>query len=60
MLILQPTLLIVLHVALRSDGIPNALFPFVRVTYETDVQSSATNIYSGMLHNDLELRTHKE
>lgn len=59
MIVLQPALFIVVHIREVME-LNDAAFLFVQVKYKIDVQSSATNICSGRLHNDLELRTHKK
>jgi hypothetical protein len=59
MIVLQPALFIVVYIREVME-ITDAVFLFLQAKCETDVQSSATNICSGRLHNDLELRTHKK
>ena len=59
MIVLQSAVFIAVYIRQVME-LNDAVFPFVQVKYETDVQSSATNICSGKLHNDLELRTHKK
>jgi hypothetical protein len=59
MIVLQSALFVVVYIREVMEH-SDAVFPFVQVKYETDIQSSATNICSGKLHYVLELRTHKK
>ena len=51
MIVLQPAIFIAVY-SREMMELNDAVFPFIQVKHENDVQSSATNICSGRSHND--------